>query len=343
MRIDCLNRSGHSEGLVINKIQKGLFYFKREGFWYLLKKAGFFEESANKRLYKYYEKLPLSLYEKELKDQIRLFFPDAKKYDIKSPSGFNEWIQYLKVCMTEEELALKTRLSDKYAVREWIANKIGAEHLIPLAGGPWKRGEDIDFDTLPEKFVLKANHGSGMNLVIKDKFTLDKGQTIQTCNEWMKQMYGWLGMEAQYFHIPRCIIAEEYMEQTDGNLLDYKIYCFNGRPIYFAVIGDRNLETHDGRIAFYDMQWVLQDFTTGDYPDYDRELKKPEQMRKLVEIAEILSSGFEYVRVDLYVINGRVYFGEMTFTPGNGFFSWKPKEADRKMGHFFSFPSKTQR
>lgn len=305
-----------------NKIQKGIFYFKREGFLCLLKKVGVFKEYANNRLYEYYEKLPMSLYENELKEQIRLFIPDAKDYNIDSPSTFNEWIQWLKVNMTEEELALKTELADKYAVRDWVADRIGNDCLIPLVGGPWKRGEDIDFDALPEKFVLKANHGSGMNLVVKDKSILDKEMAVRECNKWINTLFGWLGIEAQYFHIPKCIIAEKYIEQSNGDLMDYKIHCFHGRPRIIQIIGERDFQSHTAKEAFFDMDWKRGNLMYHTYEQYEESPARPKRLNEMVNIAEKLSSGFQYVRVDLYEVNDKIYFGEMTFTPRNGFGNW---------------------
>lgn len=211
--------------------------------------------------------------------------------------------------------------------------------MIPLVGGPMAYGEDIDFGALPDKFVLKANHGSGMNIIIKDKSKINKSKIIKTVNQWMNTLYGWYGMEVQYFPIERKIIAEQYIEQLNGNLLDYKIHCFNGKPAYFQIIGNRNLETHDGRLAWYDIEWKRCNFNSGDYPEYECEIDKPKQLYKLIEIAKTLSTEFSYVRIDLYVIGEKIYFGEMTFTPGNGYLPWKPNSADLELGQILSLPT----
>lgn len=288
------------------------------------------------KFYKYFEKLPSSEYAEELKTQLRLFVNNGLSYDIDNPKTFNEKIQWLKI---HDVTDLKVKLADKYAVREWVAETLGSEYLIPLVGGPWLKGEDINFNELPNQFVLKANHASGRNLIIKDKNTMNIDEVVTTVNKWMSTLYGWRGMETQYFPIQRKIIAEKYIEQMDGNLLDYKIYCHNGEPLYFQMIGDRNLQTHDGRLAFYDTDWKLCDFNTGDYPDYEHELDRPKNISELLDVARILSKNFYYVRVDLYDINGKIYFGEMTFTPGNGFLPWKPSSANIEMGNKLAIPS----
>ena len=151
-------------------------------------------------------------------------------------------------------------------------------------------------------------------------------------NRWLHTPFGYKGMEVQYINIPRKIIAEKYIEQKDGNLLDYKIYCFNGEPAYFQMIGDRDLKKHDGRLAFYDIHWNLMEFTSGDYPEYEYKLEKPKCLDDLINISRILSSDFQFVRIDLYVIDEGIKFGEMTFTPANGNLPWKPQSANLMLG-----------
>ena len=324
----------------MDSFKKMQYYAKRGGIGnalaVTLKKAGLLSNEnyralkCSKKFERYFQQLKPERYLEELKEQIFLFVENGREYNIEQPRTFNEKIQWLKIY---DNLPIKAELSDKYAVRKWIKEKIGEQYLVPLVGGPWEKGEEIDFDLLPERFVLKANHGSGMNVIVKDKRKLDIPKTVKTVNGWMDTLFGWNGMETQYFTIPRRIIAEEYIEQSDGNLLDYKIYCHNGKPLYFQMIGNRDFETHSGRLAFFDLDWNLQDFNTGDYPDYEYLLDKPENLRELIQIAEVLAEGFKFVRVDLYEINGEVKFGEMTFTPGNGFLPWKPKEANERMGN----------
>ena len=285
--------------------------------------------------YTYFKDLPKEWYQNELQEQLHLFFPDRGRLNLSHPVTFNEKIQWLKIW---DSTPIKTRLADKYAVREWVAEQIGDEYLIPLVGGPWEKGEDIDFDALPERFVLKSNHASGDIIVVKNKNQINQKKIIRAVNHWLKTMFGWEGLEAQYFHIPPRIIAEEFMEQSDGNLLDYKINCLNGEPLLIQVLGDRNLSNHTGKIAFYDTNWNLLEYNIGVYPDYDHPIDKPEKLEEMLQIARQLSKEFIYVRVDLYCVNNRVKFGEMTFTPGNGLLPWNPAEADLLMGELLKLP-----
>lgn len=323
---------------------KFMYYLKRGGVYCALSilrqkfRGGIFmddDDIMGNRFYEYFENLSETQYAEELKQQLKLFVKNGSTYNIDDPTTFNEKIQWLKI---HDSTELKTMLADKYAVRKWIESKIGGDYLIPLVGGPWQNGWEIDFDKLPDKFVLKANHACGRNLIIKDKRKVDRQEIISIVNKWMKTLYGWRGMETHYFSIDRKIIAEQYIEQMDGNLLDYKIYCHNGEPLYFQMIGDRNFQTHEGRLAFYDTEWNLCDFNTGDYPEYEHDLEKPKHIRELLDIARILSKDFIYVRVDLYVLDERIYFGEMTFTPGNGFLPWKPADANVAMGKKLILP-----
>lgn len=252
----------------------------------------------------------------------------GQRLDLEEPRSFNEKIQWLKIFDTIDQ---KTVLSDKYLVRDWIEKEIGEQYLIPIYG-VWENAQDIDFDLLPEKFVLKANHGSAMNLVVKDKNQLDYGKVCRMANRWMQTPYDLSGMEQQYFSIPRRIIAEEYIEQMDGNLLDYKIHCFNGEPKLIQVIGDRDFKRHSGKEAFFDLKWNRNDYMYNTYQQYEIAPEKPVCLEKMLEIAKKLSKEFIYVRVDLYMIDNTVKFGEMTFTPASGIGKWTKEEINQMVG-----------
>ena len=248
--------------------------------------------------------------------------------NLSAPEDYNQKIQWLKIYDNSE---IKTPLSDKYAVREWITSKIGSEYLVPLLG-VWDNPEDIDFTSLPSRFCLKANHGSGMNIVVRDKSSLDTARSIKTMRKWLAVPYGVYGYEPQYFKIPRKIIAEEYIEQSDGDLVDYKIHCFDGRPGIIQVIGSRDLKAHTALEAFYSPEWVRNDLMYHTYRQYPHELERPAFLDDLLKTAAVLSEGFKYVRVDLYHVNGRVKFGEMTFTPACGFSRWPSRESAKAAG-----------
>lgn len=241
--------------------------------------------------------------------------------DWDAPKTFNQKIQWLKIYDTTPE---KTRLADKYLVREWVEEKIGQEYLVPLLG-VWESAEEIDFEMLPERFCLKANHGSGMNYVVYSKSSLtesEKNRIRKIANVWMNIPFYAKMLEFQYRDIPRRIIAEQYIEEMDGNLLDYKIHCFNGVPRIIQVIGDRCLAEHTAKEAYFDTEWNRNDLMYNTYEQYEQSPEKPKNLDEMLRIAQVLSRDFIYVRVDLYDIDGKIKFGEMTFTPAAGYGTW---------------------
>ncbi len=239
--------------------------------------------------------------------------------DIESPRSFNEKIQWLKL---HDTTPLKTRLADKYLVREWIKEQIGEEYLIPLLG-VWDSFEEIDFNSLPNRFVLKCNHGSGMTIVVDDKSRLDLSDAKRKIDAWMNEDFAFhCGLELQYHDIPHKIIAEEYIEQADHNLLDYKIHFFGGVPKIIQIIGDRDIAGHKGKEIFLDLNWEAHDFMYHTYEMYDEMPPKPDNLDEMLRVAQVLATGFRYVRVDLYNVEGRILFGEMTFTPASGYGKW---------------------
>lgn len=242
----------------------------------------------------------------------------GKKLNLECPQEFNEKIQWLKLY---DNTAIKTVLSDKYLVRDWVKEQIGDKYLIPIYG-VWENAAAIDFEKLPKAFVLKANHGSAMNIVVKDKTAINRKKALRACASWLKTPYDLSGMEQQYYAIPRRIIAEKYIEQTDGDLCDYKIHCFNGHPRIIQVIGNRNLKKHTGNEAFFDTNWNLVNFKHHTYKQYDIPPKAPKCLDEMLEAAGKLSSSFKYVRVDMYILQDGVKFGEMTFTPAAGIGKW---------------------
>lgn len=261
--------------------------------------------------------------------------------NLENPANFNQKIQWLKLY---DFTPMKTMLSDKYLVRTWVGEKIGSSYLVPLLG-VWDAPEDIDFSGLPERFVLKANHGSEMNYIVKKEAGFDEKKARQIVGRWLKTPYDLSGMEQQYYAIQRKIIAEQYIEQNDGNLFDYKIHCFNGEPEIIQVIGDRNLSKHTGKEAFCDIEWNRNDLMYITYEPYSEMPEKPKTLPEMLRIARQLSQGFIYVRVDLYSVDNRVYFGEMTFTPASGIGKWKENDKNALVGSWitpynYSKPSK---
>lgn len=231
---------------------------------------------------------------------------------------------------------IKTILADKYRVREWIENKIGKEYLIPLIG-VWDSFDDIDISLLPNQFVLKTNHGTGTNLIVKDKGNLDIRRTKRMFDDWMKTNYAFTNsIQLHYRNIPRKIIAEQYLETELGELQDYKFLCFNGKPCFCWVdLGRFSKHTR----TVFNMKWELQPWTQATYGIANHDIPKPRNFNQMVEIATILSQGFSHVRVDLYNVDGKIYFGEMTFTNGSGLDPIVPSEYDKILGEYWKLPT----
>ncbi len=269
----------------------------------------------------------------EVKAKYRMVM--GRNADIDKPERFTEKIQWMKLY---DKNNLKIRLADKHAVKVWAAEKIGAEHIIP-SYGVWESFDQIDFSLMPKQFVLKCSHGSGMNIVIKNKKILNNPRTMKKIRylleAWMAKNYSYTGMEMHYSDIPRKIIAEKYIEEFDGSLYDYKIHCFDGRPEFIQVIGERDLTGHTGKQKNFDFDWKDLGWTFADYPDFSKDIPRPDCLEELKQKAQIMSDGFAYVRVDFYVIKNKVLFGEMTFTPAGGFYPYKDrwtKDMDIRLG-----------
>lgn len=243
---------------------------------------------------------------------------------------YTEKMQWAKMYENDSRKAL---LADKFAVREWVAKKIGDEHLIPLLG-VWNGFSEIDFSKLPDQFVLKTNNGSGTNLIVKDKQKLNMRQVRCLVKDWLDMDFSYYNpFEFQYASIPPQIIAEQFM-MTDngGDLPDYKFLCFDGKPVYCWVDVNR-YSNHKRNI--YDMNWKLQSWNQLDYGNCSEAISCPKCFNEMVRIATVLAEGFSHVRVDLYEINGKIFFGEMTFTNGSGFEKIIPETADLMLGNLW--------
>lgn len=274
--------------------------------------------------------------EAEKIDYLEKQFNHAVGYwpNITSPKSFNEKIQWLKMYYHHPLLTIG---ADKYAVRQYVTKMIGDEYLIPLLG-VYKKSKDVKFDKLPNKFVLKANNGSGTNIICSDKSILDIEDATKKLDEWLKPNSGLYrySYEWCYKNIKPLIVCEKYMDGLDGDLLDYKFMCFNGNPELLFVCSER---TKGLKIDFFDMSWRLLPFTRK-YPNNPKTPEKPNNFDLMVDIAKKLSQDFPFVRVDLYEVDGRVYFGELTFYPGNGMEAFDPVEWDYKIGDLLRLPKK---
>ena len=251
-----------------------------------------------------------------------------KKLDLKNPKTFNEKLQWLKLYNRKPEY---TMMVDKYAVREYIKEKLGEEYLIPLLG-VWDSPDDIDFGKLPNQFVLKCNHNSGLGMCIcKDKSKLDINKVKKELKKGLRQDYYLTSREWPYKDVPRKIVAEKYMEERlNTELNDYKLMCFNGKVQCSFVCSERFSD--DGlKVTFFDRDWNVLPFERH-YPKSVNAIEKPKTYEKMVEFAEILSKDIPFVRVDFYEISGKLYFGELTFFPGSGYEEFEPEEWDYKLG-----------
>ena len=279
-----------------------------------------------------YDKLP----DKEYLEKI---FKASMGYSLslENPQTFNEKLQWLKLYNRNPAY---TVMVDKYKVRDYIKETIGEGYLIPLLG-VWDKAEDIDFDKLPNQFVLKCNHNSGLGMYIcKDKSKLTEKQIKvirKNLTKGLQQDYYLTGREWPYKNVPRKIIAEKYMEdKTNGELNDYKFMCFNGAVNCCFVCTDRFKDT-GLKVTFYDKDWNVMPFRRH-YPKSDKPIDKPKNYAKMVEIAELLSKDIPFVRTDFYEINGTLYFGELTFYPGSGFEEFEPKSGDELLGKWIKLP-----
>lgn len=260
----------------------------------------------------------------------------GKPLDLDSPQTFNEKLQWLKLYDRDSKY---TVMVDKYLARDYVAKTIGEEYLIPLVG-VWDDPDDIDFDALPNRFVFKCNHNSGTGMYIcKDKSRMDVNRVKSDLRKGMKQDYYIYGREWPYKDVPRKIIAEKYMEDEEtGDLRDYKFFCFNGEVKCFKVDFDR-FSCH--RANYYDVSGNLLHF--GEIvcpPDYERDIKIPASLSRMISLAEKLSCGQPFLRVDFYDVNGKIYFGEMTFFPASGFGEFAPNSWDNVLGSWITLPDK---
>lgn len=249
-----------------------------------------------------------------------------KKLNLKSPKTFNEKLQWLKLNNRKPKF---TDMVDKYAVRDLVSKKIGDEYLIPLLG-VWNSAEEIDFDSLPNEFVLKCNHDSGSVIICNDKTKFDKQGAIQKLNGKLnRDMFYW-SREWPYKNIKRKIICEKFMKDQTFDVLNvYKILNFsNGEQIIQVIQDDK---TPKETIDYFDVNWNRLNLRQN-YPNSTIPLKKPKTLAEMLELAKKLSDGFPFLRTDFYEINGKVYFSEFTFFSDAGMAKFTPEEWDDKFG-----------
>ena len=251
-----------------------------------------------------------------------------EKLNLKTPQTFNEKLQWLKLY---DRKNIYTTMVDKYEAKKYVANLIGEQYIIPTLG-IYDRSDDIDFEELPEQFGIKCTHDSGGLVICKNKSELDLKGCKKKITKCLKRNYYFTGREWPYKNVKPRILIEEFMKnENESSLKDYKFYCFNGEPKYLYV--SEGLDNHStAKISFFDMDFEFAGFYRDDYQPFDRKPNKPINFGKMKEISRILSENIPFLRVDLYEINGKIYFSELTFTPCAGFMPFNPKEYDKKLG-----------
>lgn len=244
--------------------------------------------------------------------------------NIKKPETFYDKIQYLKI---NKKLEGYMNFVDKYKVRRYIEKKIGNIYLIPLIG-VYRDVNEINFNNLPKQFVLKANHSSGQNIVCRNKENIDTKKIKKKLLKWINENFYYKLREIQYKNIKPLIICEKYLEDSSGELMDYKFFCSNGKPEFIQVDIGR---FSDHKRNFYNLKWEKLEWKC-EHDNFEDQVKKPINLEEMINVATKLSEDFPFVRVDLYSVNDKVYFGELTFTPGAGIELYEPQEINKFVG-----------
>lgn len=277
------------------------------------------------------------LTDEKIEEIAKQIFKEKLGYDLnlENPRSFNEKIFWFKL---NYHNPLVTKCCDKYAVKDYVEEKLGPGYVIPTIQS-WEKAEDISLAQLPDKYVLKVNWSSGYNIIVKDSSTISEAEIKEKAAKWMLpqansyyQTFNW-----GYKHMKPMIYAEEYMEQFDGQLYDYKFYCCNGRAKFLFIATNREKKstlTYD----FFDMDFHKLDFYYGGRGHSQVELEKPCFYEEMIKCAEKLAEPFPFVRVDFYETGDRFYVGEMTFYSGGGILPFTPKEWDYKLGEYILLP-----
>lgn len=256
-----------------------------------------------------------------------------------NPQTYNEKLQWIKLYYHRPEMST---MVDKYSVKDYVANKIGGEYIIPTLG-VWNDAKNIEWDKLPNQFVLKTTNGGGSSGVVicKDKSKIDIPKIVKSLNSSLKFDIYKEFREWPYKDVKARVIAEEYLEEKDKtSLTDYKVMCFDGKV--------KLIEYHEGRYTshhtqdFYDRDWNLTKITQGRYGEFNKNPSpKPALLDEMIRLSEILAEGLPHVRVDWYIVDNHLYFGELTFFDGSGLCPWDRYEDDLLMGSWITLPKKT--
>jgi hypothetical protein len=292
----------------------------------------------NKKLFRFFVFFSLRIHR-----LLAIFVPDkiyikwqykkalGKELDLNNPTTFNEKIQWLKLNWRDEILTI---CADKYLVRDYVKSRVGEDILTKLYG-VYDKVEDIVLDDFPESFVLKVTHGSGQNIICRNKKDMDWKHIFKLLRIFMANNHYYHGREFAYKNITPRIICEEYLDEKGQSPIDYKFCCFNGQPLLVDVHFDR---FNGHKENFYDINWNLLPFTWGGLPNFSGDFNKPQDFNKMHSIAKELAKGLIFVRVDLFCVNNKVYFGEMTFYPANGVEQFVPESYDCILSSYLQLP-----
>lgn len=258
--------------------------------------------------------------------KIRYYATFKKFLNLKNPQTFNEKLQWLKL---NDRKDIYTKMVDKYEAKSYVSKIIGNKYIIPTLG-IYNNFDEIDFNKLPNQFVIKCTHDSGGLVIVTDKSKLDIEKAKKKLNKSLKRNYYYPGREWPYKNVKPRIIIEKYMKDNKNNSMrDYKFFCFNGNPYCILLCNDRNTELKE---TFFDLNWKILPFKRPNH-SIDTNIEKPHNLDKMIEFSKKLSLNIPFLRVDFYEINGNLYFGELTFYPAGGFSKFEPEEWDLKLGN----------
>lgn len=263
--------------------------------------------------------------------QMMSLIGSGHKLNLKNPTTFNEKLNWMKLYYHNPQY---TDMVDKYKAKDYVASKIGSEYVVPVFG-VYRSFEDIDFDKLPNQFVLKCTHDSGSYVVVKNKATMDTAKARKIINRGMNRDYFLIEREWPYKKVEHRILAEKYMDDKTGRTLrDYKFWCFNGKPMYmYCTVKDDDIYEN-----FYDMDFTPVDINHG-FRRYQPEFEKPAGFEEMKVLAAKLSEGIPFVRVDFFQVEGTVFFGEFTFYDWAGLQPFERREHDVKLGRLIDLPN----
>ena len=257
--------------------------------------------------------------------------------NLKHPKTYNEKLQWIKLNDRRPEY---TTMVDKYASKQYAAGRIGDQYIVPCVGGPWKHFDEIDFDSLPERFVLKTTHDCGGVVICRDKASFDKASARALLERQLQHDYYLTNREWPYKNVERRIFAEEYLQDGEsGQLADYKLFCFNGKARLVLVCRDRYSEsglTED----FFTPDWEHLPMARPNHPNAKNPIPRPETLAEMLHRAEILSANCPFLRVDFYEIEGKPLLGELTLFPASGNVPFEPESWDEVLGEWLTLPER---